>query len=42
MDAAQLQAKVDDAQKQTRTMGGGDWRIGSDPAEEFYKSFSRR
>jgi nuclear pore complex protein Nup62 len=42
IDAAQLQAKVDDAQKQTRTMGGGDWRIGSDPTEEFYKSFSRR
>jgi len=42
MDAALLQAKVDDAQKQTRTMGGGDWRIGSDPTEEFYKSISRR
>jgi nuclear pore complex protein Nup62 len=42
MDAALLQAKVHDAQKQTRTMGGNDWRIGSDPTEEFYKSFSRR
>jgi hypothetical protein len=41
MDATRLQAQVQEAQKQARAMGGNDWRIGTDPTEEFYKSLRR-
>ena len=41
MDASVLQSKVQEAQKHARAMGGSDWRVGTDPSEEFYKSFSR-
>jgi nuclear pore complex protein Nup62 len=40
-DASTLQARVQEAQKHARAMGGSDWRVGTDSSEEFYKSFSR-
>jgi hypothetical protein len=41
MDASTLQAKVQEAQKQAKGMGQSGWKIGTDPAEDFYKSFMR-
>jgi nuclear pore complex protein Nup62 len=40
-EATSLQSKVQEAQKQARAMGGSEWRIGSNPADDFYKSLRR-
>ena len=40
--ASQLQDKITKAQKESRAVGGGGhgWKgLGTDPAEDFYKSF---
>jgi nuclear pore complex protein Nup62 len=39
MDASTLQVKVQEAQKQARGVGQNDWRIGTDHAEHYYKTF---
>ncbi|KAF2668490.1 hypothetical protein BT63DRAFT_479898 [Microthyrium microscopicum] len=41
MDASLLQAKVKEAQKAQKAMDGGDWRSGTDPTDEFMRSFRR-